>query len=36
MSRQEFEAYGQHIEAALEALRRQLAMGDVAPLISSS
>jgi len=36
MNSSEFEAYGQHIEAALEALRRQLAMGDVAPLMSSS
>ena len=36
ISCQAFEDYGQQIEAALEALHRQLAMGDVAAMMSSS
>lgn len=36
MNRQDFADYGLHIEGAIQALRRQLAMGDVAPLVGSA
>ncbi|WP_184415143.1 site-specific integrase [Rhodocyclus tenuis] len=36
MDRAEFEEYGQHIDAGLVALRRQLAMDDVEPMIAST
>ena len=36
MEAAEFAAYGQHIEASLGALRRQLAMGQVEPLLESA
>lgn len=33
LTREAFEEYGQHIEAGLQALRRQQAMGDVLPMM---
>lgn len=36
MSADEFKAYGEHIEAGLGALRKQLAMGNVAPMMSAA
>jgi integrase len=36
MSTEEFDEYSEHIQAATQALRRQLAMGNVAPMLEST